>query len=60
MDMLRYDACYPENTNSAMALASTDYRNIREVKLISTVRGATDGRWESFGWIVKHQESRIY
>lgn len=54
-DMLRYDDCYPADTDSAMNLQPTSVR--REVVLVSHQPrrwwNPTFDRWRSFGWVVK-------
>lgn len=65
-DMLRYDACYPTDGDSAqnLTLSPTDVRNalaareVRTVKLRSYVGPPTSGRWASFGWYVKRDSLR--
>lgn len=62
-DMLRYDACYPADTESAIAIADSIDRTswtkeerkqnrTFKVNLIGTVGPPTDGRWRSFSWVV--------
>lgn len=53
-DMLRYDACFPMTDGDASMLSvyprGTIYKSTREVRLVSTVKEPTVGRWNSFGW----------
>jgi hypothetical protein len=65
-DMLRYDACYPADTESATKVAlSFDYAAMKDqgeelvIHLYSAVVPApTDGRWASFGWHVISRSQR--
>jgi len=55
VDMLRYDRCFPNSTEDALAILTPekreDYTKIREVALCSTRQAApTAGRWNSFCW----------
>ena len=62
-DMLRYDQCFPRNTDDAISIGRTfDYRNPItspiEICLVKHCRtkdqsNVTSGRWASFGWHVK-------
>jgi hypothetical protein len=55
-DMLRYDACYPMDSESAAALGFDrqydDPKAEREIKLRSKICEPTTDRWSSFGWRV--------
>lgn len=56
-DMLRYDACWPVDSQSAAELdygdGLEDHRRIRRVKLYSINSSApTIDRWKSFLWSV--------
>lgn len=56
-DMLRYDGCYPADSESAAEIKASDAedreRRTYTVRLISTFRHPpTDGRWSSFLWSV--------
>lgn len=54
-DMLRYDRCWPAGEDQITEMApyfrGERYRQMRQVKLRG-LNEPTDGRWESFGWIV--------
>jgi len=55
LDMLRYDRCFPEDSQSAWNM--DDSRVMRRVVLIkpeadNTFEGPTVERWSSFGWTV--------
>lgn len=60
VDMLRYDCCYPVDTDSALAIVvgfrDSDYNEVRRVSLrmrVTTPReGPTAERWLSFGWSI--------
>ena len=63
VDMLRYDGCYPRDTESAVALTYCHRctkeltSQPRQVNLTSRIErgfdpGPTDARWNSFGWKV--------
>jgi hypothetical protein len=58
LDMTRYDACFPSGQDDVTSITrSFDRRNARDqatrtVRLRSTVKEPTEGRWESFGWKV--------
>jgi hypothetical protein len=63
VDMLRYDGCYPADTESAVSMARTRrddetfHSKVRRVRLVTchTTKlnhGITDARWRSFGWRV--------
>lgn len=65
MDMLRYDAAWPADTESAMKIAMPMYpsedqrhdfaRKRRVVTLYSAARYLTEARWASFGWTVLNE-----
>ena len=62
-DMLRYDRCFPADTDSSIAMAETPslnpefYKERRFINLVAIER-VTEGRWNSFGWhIVKQKRS---
>lgn len=65
-DMLRYDACYPVRPADVYGLSSSYndmrsrefLRDIRRVRLASTVKPPTEDRWKSFGWVVARVEVR--
>lgn len=50
-DMLRYDAAWPLDSDSALSLGLNEWIKRRQVNLAST-RQPTPGRWRSFGWIL--------
>jgi hypothetical protein len=56
VDMLRYDACFPDHSEDAITLAgscdSRSTRRERKLRLRSMLKPPTMGRWESFGWTV--------
>lgn len=57
IDMLRYDGCYPVDTESATQISASIRREAEKpetyrVTLISD-RPPTDGRWSSFCWRVE-------
>lgn len=67
LDMLRYDACWPERTEDAMSIAEPTYFATREkvielndksrqVRLVSNT-APTDARWRSFMWKVVSNDS---
>ena len=61
MDMARYDACYPASQHDGtMIEASYDRRYepklMRLIRLRSTLKPPTEGRWKSFGWTVSEVE----
>jgi hypothetical protein len=62
IDMLRYDSCYPADTESALAIqrslnAETGFTEPCSAKLIGQMRfGPTVKRWESFGYRVVDSE----
>ena len=65
VDMLRYDSCYPADTESAVAMISDhrdqNYLDMRDIELTSlSEKGWTPtvGRWNSFGWSVVNYEMR--
>src|SRR5260221_2179864 len=56
VDMLRYDACWPGDVESATAIVigrddPEEYTKLRRVELRSH-SAPTPGRWASFGWRV--------
>lgn len=52
-DMLRYDACWPADGESAAKMHHSYNRERREVKLRTTDLGRiTRARWSSFLWTV--------
>jgi len=55
-DMLRYDACYPANSEGAVAMAYDDGAPVRTVTLHHYADARewhpTERRWESFTWHV--------
>lgn len=57
VDMLRYDHCWPRNSNDAAEMAASlmhfDEPRKRTVTLASQ-QPATEARWRSFGWTVDH------
>jgi hypothetical protein len=66
-DMLRYDAAFPSDTQSAMVILNPSRwsdaderlefnRNKRIVKMTCVDRPPTEDRWHSFGWKV----TRVY
>lgn len=55
-DMLRYDACWPIDPDSAVNVTARDYNGPRRVRLRS-YREPTQGRWASFLWYVRSSES---
>lgn len=60
LDMLRYDGCYPYESEDVERMTTRGER--RQVKLISIGprgdRSPTEGRWESFGWRVVTKTER--
>jgi hypothetical protein len=51
LDMLRYDASWPRDSNS---VSTIDGREVRSIDLTS-IQEPTKERWRSFGWqVVKH------
>lgn len=63
LDMLRYDSCWPRNSDDAITIGQTLARDdlgvfgMKQVCLIRYCRtknmpGVTNGRWASFGWNV--------
>ena len=61
IDMLRYDACYPNTEEDAGLIAMSDHRpHQNQIRIvISRLVGAkntppTVGRWASFGWRIVH------
>lgn len=60
-DMLRYDQCWPKSESPDSAtLESMTRRGVRgpfRVTLVS-LNAPTQGRWESFGWLVISQSER--
>jgi hypothetical protein len=65
-DMLRYDACYPPNSEAAACdMASNRHKageksRVHSVQLVTEQHEPTDGRWRSFGWKVTSVERRRY
>lgn len=56
VDMLRYDHCYPADSESATKLLrSHNGASFLEPRTISlrSLKAPTVGRWESFGWKVE-------
>jgi hypothetical protein len=67
LDMLRYDSCWPADTDSALSCALTQrdagtveqFLKVREIHLFAFKQTTKDfakptiGRWNSFGWGVK-------
>src|SRR5678816_4294668 len=49
VDMLRYDACWPASTESALEIVSERPHEGCHVRLRSHYP-PTEARWESFGW----------
>lgn len=69
VDMLRYDACWPYDSQAAVNLGiRLDARLMKlrrdhgdplpSVRLVSEHRAPTEGRWESFLWKVRDVEER--
>jgi hypothetical protein len=62
VDMLRYDGCFPLNSDDAVA--ETDSPGVRREVCLMMVRAQkvqckpTEGRWNSFGWSAKVE--RVY
>ena len=55
VDMLRYDACWPDTSESAIQLLSEDTRAVMLVCWRPKLWVPTIGRWQSFGWhVTKH------
>jgi hypothetical protein len=55
LDMLRYDSCWPESQADVTELGATHDRFAEKRARVVTLRGLsepTEGRWQSFGWIV--------
>jgi hypothetical protein len=55
-DMLRYDRCYPADSNAAFNMDRT--QDLRFVKLNSWLVPTID-RWSSFGWSVGFEAVKI-
>jgi hypothetical protein len=54
LDMLRYDAAWPTDTNSVLRMEDDD-KDLRVLHLAS-IREPTKERWRSFGWqVVSHR-----
>lgn len=55
-DMLRYDQCYPFDSESVAQLApARPLRESRQVTLVKSTRyPPTEARWQSFGWRIIH------
>lgn len=51
VDMLRYDRCWPEDTESALKLGRRYEPGDAPVALVSN-SPPTPERWRSFGWVV--------
>jgi len=60
LDMLRYDACYPIDSESVSGLEyDRDNRHEpRKVQLRSHLNSPTNARWASFGWLVLRETVR--
>jgi len=54
-DMLRYDDCYPANSEAVRGMESQSYEGNRIVELLSS-HAPTAARWASFGWHVVEVE----
>lgn len=59
MDMLRYDCCWPRDSESAAEIAAS-HSYMREPRAIYRVRlstaapvRTTPDRWRSFGWVIE-------
>jgi len=57
VDMLRYDCCVPASQGDVSQMMFARSASPRRVSLkmftpVGMVVGATDGRWQSFGWSV--------
>ena len=50
IDMLRYDACYPELEMDSAAITAS---GPRVVSLLSHARQLSPDRWQSFGWNIQ-------
>ena len=63
VDMLRYDHCWPADTESAMEVVNRDRDDLkgsRKVRVLCLDRKGwkpTVDRWRSFGWDVKEHTS---
>jgi hypothetical protein len=61
VDMLRYDACFPDRSDDAVELGGSMHprasRRKRTVRLRSNLKQPTEGRWMSFGWTVRDVRS---
>lgn len=67
LDMLRYDACFPATSTDVHAIESSLDRSTRAKR--TTVRlchhhervgwEPTEGRWNSFNWIVTDVNGRV-
>jgi hypothetical protein len=58
VDMLRYDSCWPTDTESAACIlvSPDDYEEwsrVRTVNLATYAPAITRHRWSSFSWVVK-------
>jgi hypothetical protein len=64
VDMLRYNACYPADTEDAIEMLADhrdeDYNKPRTITLSTLAHKGwepTNGRWESFGWrVLEHDQ----
>lgn len=58
VDMLRYDSCWPEDTNSALKMAGCIASRSLETTTvrIRSHNAPTVGRWNSFGWTVSNED----
>ena len=55
LDMLRYDAAYPANSDAVSAISSVrpEERVKRRTVELRSHHRPTDDRWSSFGWTVE-------
>ncbi len=57
LDMLRYDGCYPRDSNAVSHMIS---KEPRQIDLTTVMPGKdwqpTSARWSSFGWSVARRE----
>ena len=63
IDMLRYDACYPDTETDSYGITASfearnfEARNGRMVRVsVIMIHDPTEGRWMSFGWRIIGRE----
>lgn len=58
-DMLRYDYCYPADSDSAMEMGETENRTVWLSRRVGLPENQpTGGRWASFGWKLNEVSTR--